>query len=90
MSEIYKTLKYDTRSIIVAYYYVFLKIFADQQITAILQRRLTEAFDDFAQDVLKSCDYEPAAATLPLKVTLLSDLCNVLTPSVSTQPFVTL
>lgn len=39
-----------------------------------LQRHLNEAFDDFSRDILKACEYEPDAASLPVTVIILCEL----------------
>lgn len=41
---------------------------SDQQIALIIRRRLNEAFEDFSNDILKACDYEPAAGNIPVTV----------------------
>lgn len=40
--------------------------FSNQQISIILQRRLNEAFEDFTNDILKACAYEPTAGNIPV------------------------
>ncbi|XP_057380008.1 ABC transporter G family member 20-like [Daphnia carinata] len=40
--------------------------FSNQQISVILQRRLNEAFEDFTNDILKACAYEPTAGNIPV------------------------
>lgn len=40
----------------------------DQQISLTLQRRLIDAFEAFSKDLLKSCSYEEAAASIPVTV----------------------
>lgn len=40
----------------------------DQQISLTLQRRVVDAFEDFSKGVLKSCSYEPSAASIPVTV----------------------
>jgi hypothetical protein len=40
----------------------------DQQISLTIQRRLIDGFEAFAKDFLKSCEYEPAAGSIPLTV----------------------
>lgn len=46
-------------------------LFLDQQISLIIRRRLTDAFEDFTNDILKACDYEPDAGNIPVTVRLL-------------------
>ncbi|XP_046646484.1 ABC transporter G family member 20-like [Daphnia pulicaria] len=40
--------------------------FSNQQISVVLQRRLNEAFEDFTNDILRACDYEPTAGNIPV------------------------
>lgn len=40
----------------------------DQQIAFVIRRQLMNAFQDFSNDILKACMYEPAAADLPVAV----------------------
>lgn len=46
----------------------------DQQISVVLQRRLNEAFEDFTNDILKACDYEPSAGNIPVTVIFLNTI----------------
>nr|QST15012.1 ABCH-like protein [Diaphanosoma celebensis] len=39
---------------------------SNQQISLTIQRRLIDAFEDFAKDVLRACGYEPNAGSIPL------------------------
>ena len=40
----------------------------DQQNSLTIQRRLIDAFDEFADDILQACAYEKGAGSVPLKV----------------------
>ena len=46
-------------------------VYLDQQIAMFLHHRLTSAFESFATDILRACDYNAASATMPVTVEIL-------------------